>query len=149
MSLSCKDCPCSVYYLPYSLLKKAKHLALPIDMQIDIFNKTVKPVLLYGCEIWGYGDLTIIERVQLKFLKYILNIKRSTPSCIVYGETGVTPISIDIKTRQISFWSKIITQDENKLTTKIYKIIHKNYTQEPPNTAKKFFGWLDSIRTLL
>ena len=33
----------------YSFLKKVKCLSLPIDMQIKIFNKTVKPVLLYGC----------------------------------------------------------------------------------------------------
>ena len=48
---------------------------LPIDMQIDIFNKTVKPILLYGCELLGYGNLDVIERVQLKNLKYILNLK--------------------------------------------------------------------------
>jgi hypothetical protein len=42
-------------------------LELPIDMQIDLFNKIVKPVLLYGCEIWGFGNIDCIERVQLKF----------------------------------------------------------------------------------
>jgi hypothetical protein len=26
----------------------------------------VKPVLLYGCELWGYGNCDIIERVHLK-----------------------------------------------------------------------------------
>ena len=36
-------------------------------MQIDLFNKVVKPVLLYGCEIWGYGNLDILEQVQLRF----------------------------------------------------------------------------------
>ena len=51
----------------YSLLKKVKRLYLPIDMQIEIFNLTVKPVLLYGCEILGYGSLDILERVQLTF----------------------------------------------------------------------------------
>ena len=37
----------------FSLIKKAKDLSLPIDMQIDLFNKLVKPILLYGCETWG------------------------------------------------------------------------------------------------
>jgi hypothetical protein len=36
---------------------------------MDIFDKTVKPILLYGCETWGFGKNDIIERVHLKFCK--------------------------------------------------------------------------------
>ena len=35
----------------FSLLRKVRHLNLPISMQIDLFNKTIKPILLYGSEI--------------------------------------------------------------------------------------------------
>ena len=72
-------------------------------MQIDLFNKLIKPILLYGCEIWGIGNIDIIERVQLKFLKMILNLKKSTPSYMVYGETGSFPLKIDIEARMISY----------------------------------------------
>ena len=41
----------------FSLLKKARDLLLPIDLQIELFQKTVKPILLYGCEVWGLGIL--------------------------------------------------------------------------------------------
>ena len=68
----------------FHLLKKARALLLPIDIQLELFDKTIKPILLYGCEIWGVGDLHIIEQVQLKFLKFVLNIKKSTPNCILY-----------------------------------------------------------------
>ena len=64
-----------------SLSRKNRLLALPIEIQIELF-------LLYACEIWGFGNLDI-EIVQLKFLKMILNLKRSTPSFMVYGEAGV------------------------------------------------------------
>ena len=57
----------------YSLLKQARTLQLPTDLQIELFNKLVKPILLYGCEIWGAGNTEVIERVQLKFLKQILH----------------------------------------------------------------------------
>lgn len=50
----------------FSLLKKSQNLNLPIDLQIDLFNKTIKPILLYGCELWGIGNIETIERVQLK-----------------------------------------------------------------------------------
>ena len=55
----------------FSLLRKIKCLNLPFDVQIDFFNKIVKPVLLYGSEIWGFGNLDILERVQLRFNKKI------------------------------------------------------------------------------
>jgi hypothetical protein len=49
----------------------------------------VKPVLLlYGCEIWGMGNNDILERVHLTFCKSLLNLRTSTPSCMVYGELG-------------------------------------------------------------
>ena len=31
----------------YALLKKSKTLGLPSDLQLDLFDKTVKPILLY------------------------------------------------------------------------------------------------------
>ena len=69
----------------FSLLRKICNLSLPFDVKIDLFNKTIKPVLLYGCEVWGYGNCDIIERVHLKFLKIIFNLKRSTPSFMIYA----------------------------------------------------------------
>jgi len=37
--------------------------------------------------------------VQLKFLKTILGLKSCTASYFVYGETGITPLSVDIEAR--------------------------------------------------
>ena len=31
----------------FSLLKNIKHLSLPLDLQIDLFEKLIKPILLY------------------------------------------------------------------------------------------------------
>ena len=50
----------------YSVLKKGRLNNLSIECQLDLFDKIVKPVLLYGCEIWGYGNNNIIEKVHLK-----------------------------------------------------------------------------------
>jgi hypothetical protein len=44
----------------YSLIRNSKK-KLPIDFQIELFNKTVKLVLFYGSKIWGYGNLDVIE----------------------------------------------------------------------------------------
>ena len=115
----------------FSLIRKIRALDLPFDIQIDMFNKTIKPILLYGSEILGFGNCDIIERVQLKFYKYIFNLKRTTPSFMIYGELGITPIIVDIKARVASFWSKIIepSNGPTKLSHLLYNIIynlHKN-----------------------
>ena len=44
-------------------MKKIRNLDLPIDIIIDLFNKTVKPILLYGCELWGISNIDILERI--------------------------------------------------------------------------------------
>ena len=58
----------------YGLLKKVRNMQLPVDMQVELFNKLLKPILLYGCEILGFGNVDVIERVQLKFIKYMLKL---------------------------------------------------------------------------
>jgi hypothetical protein len=132
----------------YSLLKKARALCIPVDMQIDLFMKTVKPILLYGCEIWGYGNLDVIERVQLKFLKLVLKVKSCTPNCVIYGETGVKPLSIDIKTRIISFWANLVIPTTNKLSCTFYSLLLSQYKHT--NTAQgNRFQWLSNVQNIL
>ena len=75
-----------------------------------MFNKTIKSVLLYGCEVWG-------------------NLKRSTPSFMINGELVITTITVDIKARLASYWSKLVENQANNLTSFMYTIIyhtHKN-----------------------
>ena len=52
----------------FSLLSKGRRLCLPIDIQLDLFDKIVISILLYGCEIWGFESVSIIESVHLRFL---------------------------------------------------------------------------------
>ena len=40
----------------FCLLQRSKYLSLSIDLQKDLFNKIVKPILLYGCECWGFSN---------------------------------------------------------------------------------------------
>lgn len=61
-----------------------------------------------GCEVWGYENTDILEKVHLKFLKFVLHIKSSTPNCMVYGETGQYPLIIFVKVRMITYWAKLL-----------------------------------------
>lgn len=59
----------------YNLIKNSNHRDLPIDICIDLFNKTIKPTLLYGANIQGFENLDVIEKVQLTYLKHVLKLK--------------------------------------------------------------------------
>ena len=64
----------------FALLSKGRRLKLPIDIMLDLFDKTVLPVLLYGCEVWGCEKNIVLDTVYLKFCKYLLGLKTSTPN---------------------------------------------------------------------
>ena len=66
-----------------SLIKKSWSLLLHLNLQIELHEKLVKPVLLYGSEVWGFGTLTILERIVLKFVRFALGLKLSTPDIMV------------------------------------------------------------------
>ena len=85
----------------YEILKKGRKFNLSISCQYDLFEKIVRPILLYGCEIWGYTNVEMIERVHLKFCKLLLGVKKSTPSFMIYGELGICPMYVFIKSRII------------------------------------------------
>ena len=87
----------------------------------------------------------MLERVQLKFYKQILNLKKSTPSNMIYGELGVTPLHIDVQTRMILFWAKLVNSTiENKLSSIVYRVIYEMHA------ARRFVSpWLNYVKNLL
>ena len=104
----------------------------------------VKPILLYGCEVWGFSNNDIIEKVHLKFCKLLLHLKSSTPSYMIYGELGRYPLEIDIKSRIISFCAKLLSGKELKLSKIIYNLC---YYMSIKNV--EHFTWLDNVKKIL
>jgi hypothetical protein len=128
----------------FAVLGKGRQFNLPIDIQLELFDRIILPILTYGCEVWGAGNNQILETVQLKFCKYMLGLKQSTPNCMVYGETGKLPIELAIKTRMISYWANIVQGNQNKLCHKMYSVILEMYNS---NVYK--CSWLVKIRSIL
>ena len=51
---------------------------MPIDIKCNMFEKLVFPILLYGCEIWGFHCVNMLQTYYRKFLKNILHLRPST-----------------------------------------------------------------------
>ena len=48
----------------YGVISKCRNHNLSIDCQLDLFDKVVKPVLLYGCEVWGFSNINSCKSQQ-------------------------------------------------------------------------------------
>ena len=80
----------------FALNKKVEFASpIPVQLMIKLFDSLIKPILTYGSDIWGIRESArlLIDTFQRKFLKFHLKVKGSTPDYMVYGESGVFPIS--------------------------------------------------------
>lgn len=110
----------------YLLFTRINNLELPIDLQLKLFDNTVLPILTYACEVWGYENNDIIERVHSEFLRKITKARKSTPLYMLYAELGRYPIQITIDTRIIQFWNKLVTGKVSKLSHILYQVSRTN-----------------------
>lgn len=67
----------------------------------DLFDKTVVPVLTYGCEVWGTSVTDITLKLQRKFHKMVLQLRQSTPTPMLFGETGNVSVDVHVKTEYL------------------------------------------------
>jgi len=133
----------------YSLLTKAKQLMLPLDVQCELFDQLCIPILLYGCEVWGFQNIDQVEIFYRKFLKNILRVNKKTANCMVYGETGRLGIREQIDKRMINFWTKLIQGKQSKLSVTMYKLMKEMYNANMSGTQDCKSRWIEKIKSIL
>ena len=90
----------------FGLLKKCRKLMLPLDIQIELFDRLMVPILLYGCEVWCPMMTNLASKLQLRFYKIIFKLSKSSSSCTVYAELGEFPLEVQAKCRMLNVWFK-------------------------------------------
>ena len=106
----------------FALNNKIKLSKLPTNLAIKLFNTQIKPILLYGSEIWApYSNFNYenwdsceIEQCHTQFLKRILGCNIQSPNVMIGGELGRCPLLTDIISNSISFL-KHLSENENTL----------------------------------
>ena len=63
---------------------------------------------------------------------------------MIYGELSVYPFEIDIKSRTIAYWTKLIKKEINSTACNMYLIIHGLNEQRKLKTK-----WLDNVKNLI
>jgi hypothetical protein len=129
----------------FGLIAKCRRLKLPIDIQLKLFDNVVKPIMLYGCEVWGPYNTGIADKLQLRFLKIILSLKSSTTTVMVRGETACLPMIYDIKCRVLIFWLNLMDPNQKSKICKVmydamYNMFNSNMYKCP---------WIDFVKNSL
>ena len=129
----------------FGLIAKCRKLFLPIDLRLHLFDSVIKPIALYGCEVWGFDDIGLADKLQLRFIKNSLGLKMRTPTVMVRGETGCYPCSIDIKCRLLNYWFQLGIEEKNsKIVKEMYNCIFKLYSSD-----SYIYPWLDFVKNSL
>ena len=127
----------------YSLIQKGRRLKLPTDIMLKLFDSCVAPILLYGCEVWGYENTDIIEKVHTKFCKFIFGVSKLSHNMPIYGELGRYPLSITIKQRMVCYWTRILKSNQHKLIKVMYDILYNLHCKDIHSS-----GWIKYINTI-
>ena len=96
---------------------------------------TVKPVLMYGSEIWGTINTASAKvkqdsfslfntmydmpcvKLHIRFLKYLLAVNRKTTNATVMGELGRFPIMIGVLCNTVKYFQSLFADRASNLLT--------------------------------
>jgi hypothetical protein len=100
---------------------------LPPHIMIALFNALVKPIIMYGCEVWGVLAKAVerTDKLFLQYLKHVLNVKSSTSNIITYGECGEVALSQYIYQSSACFLNRIHHKPSTSLVGRVYKELVK------------------------
>ena len=109
----------------FATKKKYKSLGnIPVNVACYLFDTFTLPVLNYASAIWCKTNvIPCIERVHLRFMKYLLGVKESTASIALYGELGRYPIYIGHCISLIKYWCNIATAHQDSLLRRAYNVL--------------------------
>jgi hypothetical protein len=119
---------------------------LPINQKVKLFDVLVGSVLNFCSEIWGMHPATDIEMIHVKFLRYILGVKKSTNLDALYGELGRLPMLIHRKFNLIKYWKKIISLEDDSLVKKTYYVLRNDDYNDKTYKNK---NWATQVKNIL
>ena len=117
---------------------------LMTDTKLHLFDTLINPVISYSCEVWGFSEAKQLETLHLQYLKLLLGVRKTTPTCIVYKETKRYPLILQRYFRILKFWLKILKTDAENPIRKVYNNLF-NITIEDPHAV----NWVSSVKKLL
>ena len=130
----------------YNLFTVFNTIELPTSQKCKLFDSLVGSILNFGAEIWGTHEAGDNELVHTKFLRRILNVKKSINLTALYDELGRVPLMVFRKVIMIKYWIKILNQNDSSLVKKMYTLLKSD---TGVNNNYKGNNWAYQIKSML
>ena len=114
-----------------------------IAVHILLHNVIFIASILFNAQAWSNLTMKNINKLttmQLKFLKQIMGVKKSTPNAFVYLEMGVMPVENEIHKRQLGFLHHIIHLKDDDPVRRLWKYL---------TTLPDYNNWWSGIKSLM
>ena len=143
----------------FSIKQSIFDKSLKPSVILNIFESLVKPIALYGSEIWVpyktcYKSKTLDEmfemsfksncdfdKIHIKFCKYILGVHSKASNFAVLSELGRLPLLLSTISSCVNFWLHILQSDSETLLSKAYI--------EQYNSSSDKRLWIQFIKNIL
>ena len=132
---------------------EAKTGIMSTSIQLTLFEKTVIPALLFNLETWinwRKKDWEELERSQIKAMKKILNLQKTTPNWGVMKECGLWPMKEWVAYKKLMLFQQILNTKTERLCKQVIenqkKMKYKNcWYSEIEEDAEKYQIDLDGV----
>lgn len=82
--------------------------------RLYLMNSLVRSVAMYGVEVWGWGNLEGIKKVQARYCKFALGLAKNTPKYIWRREMRVEEIEWTVRKRVCRYIKDIMEMEEER-----------------------------------
>ena len=119
----------------FKLINLIRNTDLSIKTSLKLFDQLVRPIVMYGADIWGVPNLKVhafinnrydfgleklyenlpCESVQLMFCKMLLGVQRRWSNRAAMAEVGRYPLAIFGISQTVKFYSRLMNLDDDSL----------------------------------
>ena len=116
-------------------------------VQLRLFGTMVDSVLSHGAEVWGVqlaakaaccqrGSAgSAAEKLQLSYLRHLLEVRQSTPNAVLLAETGERPLWQRWLRRAAKLWNKTLEERPGSLLQQAFSVQRAARRWRPPPGA--------------
>ncbi|XP_067664324.1 uncharacterized protein [Haliotis asinina] len=115
---------------------------LPVNIAFKLFDIKIKPVLLYGAEVWGFQRYPVLESLHSNFCKFVLGVSKYNSGNAVLAECGRHRLYIDYHVKCVKYWCKLLRMDNSRYPRQCYLLMKQ--LDESGRTT-----WASGLRQLL
>ena len=134
---------------------------IKVRLGLKLFDQMIKPILCYGSELWSacdlgkrkfrtedglakYLDSTAVEKIHIKFCKFIIGVNKRAVNLAVKGELGRFPVSFSCIIQAFKYWHHLQETSNSLLreAASVSKSLHDN-------GISTWFSFYDRVRKLI